>query len=87
MVTQVTINNVLFCPCYHISTTVILKLTFLISLISHIVAGDHIGGTVNNPNINIQDIDKRDAGSYTCVLTNGAGDGESQPVMLEVLCK
>ncbi|GFO02841.1 titin [Plakobranchus ocellatus] len=43
------------------------------------------GGTVVNPSLTIRNVERSDAGAYTCVVTNSVGTGSSGAVQLNVV--
>lgn len=45
------------------------------------------GIIISNYSLVLQDIKRSRAGIYTCIGTNIEGDGESNPVHLEIACK
>ena len=51
------------------------------------LGGETEGGDVNSPSITFHNAQKSDIGDYTCVLSNGAGDAESEMLTLDVLCE
>lgn len=44
-------------------------------------------GVLTQDNLVLQKVSRRQSGTYSCVVTNAEGDGESDGVYLDVKCK